>query len=91
MGAAMLNKFDKYLEEKNNVMVIATILDPKFKMIYIQFYFSQLYDSSRYEQEVAYIKNELEQLYKKQELEQCWKMGKKSSIRSKNWNEPNEL
>ena len=35
MSAAMLNKFDKYLEEKNNVMVIATILDSKFKMIYI--------------------------------------------------------
>jgi len=35
MSATMSNKFDKYLEEKNNVMVIATILDPKFKMIYI--------------------------------------------------------
>jgi len=35
MGAAMLDKFDKYWEEKNNVMVIATILDPWFKMRYI--------------------------------------------------------
>ena len=35
MGAAMLDKFDKYWEEKNNVMVISTILDPRFKMRYI--------------------------------------------------------
>ena len=42
MGAAMLDKFDKYWEEKNNVMVIATIPDPRFKMRYIQFYFNGL-------------------------------------------------
>ena len=56
MTAVILDKFDKYWEEKNNVMVIATILDPRFKMRYIQFYFSQLYDFSRCEQEVADIK-----------------------------------
>ena len=56
MGAAMLDKFNKYWEEKNNVMVIATILDPRFKMRYIEFYFRKLYGSSRCEQEVADIK-----------------------------------
>jgi hypothetical protein len=55
VGAAMLDKFDKYWKVKNNVMVIVTILDPRFKMGYIQFYFSQLYDSSRCEQELANI------------------------------------
>jgi len=81
MGAAMLDKFDKYWEEKNNVMVIATILDPKFKMRYIQFYFNWLYGSSRSEQEVADIKKkELEELYKKYESEQRWKIGGNSSL-----------
>jgi hypothetical protein len=75
MGAAMLDKFDKYWEAKNNVMVIVTILDPRFKMRYIQFYFSQLYDSSRCEQELADINKELEELYKKHVLEQRRKMG----------------
>jgi hypothetical protein len=53
MGAAMLDKFDKYWEEKNNLMVIAAILDPRFKMRYIVFYFHQLYGFSRSKQEVA--------------------------------------
>ncbi|XP_021305671.1 zinc finger BED domain-containing protein RICESLEEPER 2 isoform X3 [Sorghum bicolor] len=79
MGAAMLDKFNKYWEEKNNVMVIATILDPRFKMRYIEFYFRKLYGSSRCEQEVADIKKELEELYKKHELEQRRKMGGSSS------------
>jgi hypothetical protein len=79
MGAAMLEKFDKYWEEKNNVMVIATILDPRFKMKYIEFYFRELYGSSRCEQEVADIKKELEELYEKHELEQRRKMGGSSS------------
>lgn len=69
IGVATLDKFDKYREEKNNVLVIATILDPRFKMRYFQFCFSQLYDSSRCKQEVADIKKNLEKLYKKQEWE----------------------
>ena len=40
MAGAMLEKFDKYWEEKNNVMVIATILDPRFKMRYIKWCFA---------------------------------------------------
>jgi hypothetical protein len=79
MAAAMFDKFDKYWEVTNNVMVIATILDPRFKMRYIQFYFSQLYDSSRCEQELANVNKELEELYKKHELEQRRKMGGTSS------------
>jgi hypothetical protein len=79
MGAAMLDKFNKYWEEKNNVMVIATILDPRFKMRYIEFYFKMLYDSSQCQHEVADIKNELEELYKKHELGLRREMGGSSS------------
>jgi hypothetical protein len=35
MADAMFKKFDKYWEVRNNVIVIATILDPRFKMKYI--------------------------------------------------------
>jgi hypothetical protein len=44
-------------------------------MRYIQFCFSELYDSSKCEEEVADINKELEELYKKHELEQCRKIG----------------
>ncbi|KAF0934843.1 hypothetical protein E2562_028847 [Oryza meyeriana var. granulata] len=53
MADAMLDKFNKYLENTNRVMVIATILDPRFKM--------------RCHHEVVAINNELEKLYKKYE------------------------
>ena len=42
MAAAMLDKFDKYWEVRNNLMAIATILDPRFKMRYISYSFEQL-------------------------------------------------
>lgn len=57
MGKAMLNKFDKYWDityaendndsgrnkrkVKNNVMVVATILDPRFKMKLVDYCFKQ--------------------------------------------------
>jgi hypothetical protein len=35
MVDAMFEKFDKYWEVRNNVIMIATIMDPRFKMKYI--------------------------------------------------------
>ena len=49
-------------------MVIATILDPRFKMRYIKWCFGQIYDSIRCEKEFDEINKELEGLYKKYEL-----------------------
>lgn len=69
MANAMLDKFNKYWEERNNVMVIATILDPKFKMRYIRWSFAQIYEPSIAEREIHEIDIELEQLYKKYESE----------------------
>jgi hypothetical protein len=45
MGNAMMEKFNKYWEEKNNVMVIATILDPRYKMRYIEWCFRKIFDT----------------------------------------------
>jgi len=44
MGTAMMEKFNKYWEEKNNVMVVATILDPRYKMRYIEWCFGRIFD-----------------------------------------------
>ncbi|XP_066363588.1 zinc finger BED domain-containing protein RICESLEEPER 2-like [Miscanthus floridulus] len=75
MAAAMLEKFDKYWEEKNNVMVIATILDPRFKMRYIKWCFVQIFDPVRCEIEINDINQELERLYNKYEILNRQKMG----------------
>jgi hypothetical protein len=40
----MMDKFEKYWEETNNVMVLATILDPWYKLLYIEWGFNELYD-----------------------------------------------
>ena len=65
MGEAMMEKFNKYWEEKNNVMVLATILDPRYKMFYIDWAFKQLYDEQLAEEELADVRVELEELFEK--------------------------
>jgi len=64
MADAMLDKFDKYWE-KNNLMVIATILDPRFKMRYITWCFGEIYPPYRCMKELVDINAELEDLYMK--------------------------
>ncbi|WVZ70132.1 hypothetical protein U9M48_018824 [Paspalum notatum var. saurae] len=64
MADAMMLKFNKYWEKKNNLMVIATILDPRFKMRYIKWCFGQMYDHLRAAQEMDEITEELEGLYR---------------------------
>ncbi|XP_037483219.1 zinc finger BED domain-containing protein RICESLEEPER 2-like isoform X2 [Triticum dicoccoides] len=67
MGEAMLEKFDKYWEEKNNAMVIATIFDPRYKMGYIEWAFGELYGegSTRFRTEIKTVEKELAALYDK--------------------------
>lgn len=52
------------LEENNNVMVIAIILDPMFKIRYIKWCFGKMYDSIRAAREMDEITEELEGLYR---------------------------
>uniref|UniRef100_J3N7H9 BED-type domain-containing protein n=1 Tax=Oryza brachyantha TaxID=4533 RepID=J3N7H9_ORYBR len=67
MADAMLEKFCKYLENTNNIMIIATILDPRFKMRYIKWCFSEFFDEIRCVTKVAAITAEMEKLYNKYE------------------------
>jgi hypothetical protein len=70
MGEAMMEKFNKYWEEKNNVMVLATILDPRYKLLYITWAFHELYDDEiTAELELDSIENEFIALFEKFENE----------------------
>lgn len=57
MDLAMLDKFNKYWEEKNNVMILATILDPRFKMRFISWCFNQMYEPSKASKELDDVKS----------------------------------
>ena len=63
MGNAMIEKFNKYWEEKNNVMVIATILDPRYKMRFIEWWFNKIFDEHQVLFELEDVRSELEKLY----------------------------
>ncbi|WVZ92889.1 hypothetical protein U9M48_038924 [Paspalum notatum var. saurae] len=63
MGTAMMDKFNKYWDEKNNVMVIATILDPRYKMRYIEWCFGKIFDGDQIQIEIDEVRGELEKLY----------------------------
>ena len=63
MGVAMLDKFDKYWEEKNNVMALATILDPRWKMRFVAFCFGEIYGEEMGAVEIEDIRKELYSIY----------------------------
>lgn len=43
MATSMLSKFDKYREIVNGLMVVDTILDPRYKLDVMEFFFPQFY------------------------------------------------
>ena len=63
MADAMLDKFDKYWEEKNNVMALATILDPRWKMRFVAFMFEQIYGEVKGGEETEDVRKELYTIY----------------------------
>ncbi|KAM0821597.1 hypothetical protein ACQ4PT_072081 [Festuca glaucescens] len=63
MAEAMMAKFDKYWEEKNNVMVIATVLDPRWKMRFVGYCFKQMYGEIKGLEEEEDIRKELYELF----------------------------
>ncbi|KAM0916272.1 hypothetical protein ACQ4PT_010343 [Festuca glaucescens] len=63
MGQALMDKFNKYWEEPNNVIVIATILDPRYKLKYIKWGFKRIYAHEKATTEYNLIDTELAKLY----------------------------
>ena len=56
-------------KEKNNVMVIATILDPRFKMKLVDYCFKKMYGKEKGSSEAEEIKSEFFDLYATYEME----------------------
>ena len=43
MAKKMLEKYDKYWSVVNELMAVATVLDPRYKMKLVEYYFPMLY------------------------------------------------
>ncbi|KAM0878925.1 hypothetical protein ACQ4PT_034568 [Festuca glaucescens] len=83
MGEAMMDKFNKYWAETNNVMVLATILDPRYKLLYVEWGFNELYDEDTATMETENVRIELFNLFEKFENEKKQsKKGTPSSSKS---------
>ncbi|KAK2656068.1 hypothetical protein Ddye_009120 [Dipteronia dyeriana] len=66
MAVAMKSKFDKYwgkIEDVNRLLIIALVLDPRYKLDYVKFYFGDLFDDSKLTEMTYDIKEFLIKLY----------------------------
>ncbi|KAK2649538.1 hypothetical protein Ddye_017027 [Dipteronia dyeriana] len=55
MARGMIAKFDKYLSDIPGVMAVVVVLDPRYKMLLVDFHFSKIYGSSASSQrEIVY-------------------------------------
>ncbi|GFY92687.1 hypothetical protein Acr_08g0010830 [Actinidia rufa] len=66
LAKKMTAKFDKYwgkMEKVNMLMVIATVLDPRFKLRYVNFCYAELYEFAMVEVFTAKVKDLLKRIY----------------------------
>jgi len=50
MAKKMLQKFDKYWSVTHDIMGVATVLDPRYKMDLLEYYYEKLYEQDSVEQ-----------------------------------------
>ncbi|GAV71735.1 DUF4413 domain-containing protein [Cephalotus follicularis] len=52
MANKILVKFEKYWDAIHGIMEVACVLDPRYKMCLIEYFYEQIYGSERYEREI---------------------------------------
>ncbi|KAL5743686.1 hypothetical protein ACOSP7_026545 [Xanthoceras sorbifolium] len=66
MNSSMKSKFDKYwgkIEDINKLLIIALILDPRYKLDYVKFCFGDMFDDKKTKEMTCDIREHLIQLY----------------------------
>ncbi|KAL4554081.1 hypothetical protein LXL04_039788 [Taraxacum kok-saghyz] len=63
MASNMITKFDQYWQESHGVMAMATILDPRFKMKILEFYFPLIYGVDEAKSHVLIAKKTCENIF----------------------------
>jgi hypothetical protein len=51
MASQMISKFEKYWSELNLVLAIAVILDPRYKLCLVKYYYTKIYGAESQEYE----------------------------------------
>ncbi|KAK1367134.1 zinc finger BED domain-containing protein RICESLEEPER 2-like [Heracleum sosnowskyi] len=72
MAKRMLSKFEKYWENYKNInflLYIAVVLDPRYKLRYVQFCFSQIYSQTKCTEMIVLVETKLNKLFKYYEEE----------------------
>lgn len=67
-GEAMMDKFNKYWEEPNSIMVIATVLDPRYNLKHIKWDFYKIYGREKAAAEYELIDIEVRKLYERYDM-----------------------
>ncbi|KAK9184483.1 hypothetical protein WN943_024833 [Citrus x changshan-huyou] len=70
MAKSMLEKFGKYWDEIHGVMVVAVVLDPRYKMVLVDYFFPQIYgsDASTHIDRIRTLCSDLYSEYKKKSM-----------------------
>ncbi|GAV88547.1 Dimer_Tnp_hAT domain-containing protein/DUF4413 domain-containing protein [Cephalotus follicularis] len=55
MANKMLVKFEKYWDAVRGIMAVACVLDPRYKMCLLEYFYEQIYGPERYEAEIEKI------------------------------------
>ncbi|KAL5789537.1 hypothetical protein ACOSQ2_004425 [Xanthoceras sorbifolium] len=66
MTSSMKSKFDKYwgkIEDVNKLLIIALVLDPRYKLNYVKFCFGDMFDDKKTKEMTCDIRLLLIQLY----------------------------
>ncbi|KAK9279908.1 hypothetical protein L1049_013592 [Liquidambar formosana] len=65
MAKKMYAKFEKYcnIGKVNMILIIAMVLDPRYKLKYVKFSYTKFYDSSKVDEIIAKVKSVMDRLY----------------------------
>ncbi|TXG47970.1 hypothetical protein EZV62_027264 [Acer yangbiense] len=64
MASNMISKFDQYWKDVHGVMAMASLLDPRFKLKLLEYFFPLIYGDDRALEEIANVRKLCEDIFK---------------------------
>ncbi|KAK3194503.1 hypothetical protein Dsin_025813 [Dipteronia sinensis] len=73
MASNIISKFDQYWKDVHGVMAMASLLDPRFKLKLLEYFYPLIYGDDRALEEVAIVHTLCEDIFKIINQELCYK------------------